>query len=78
MRDLVRTKFMLYRFPIFLYIVSVKISIKLKITFNQTSILFKKLVQFSDHSDQGKVGKTPIENARYGPGKTVSNQVSVT
>lgn len=40
-------------------------SIILKITFNRTSIL----MLFSHRSDQGKFGKTPVENARYGPEK---------
>ena len=46
-----------------------EISITLNNTFNQTSILFQKIVKFSHRSDKGKVGKTSIENARYGPGK---------
>ena len=33
----------------------------LKNTFNETSILFQKVVQFSQRSDQGKVGKTPVD-----------------
>ena len=47
--DLVRTKFMLYQFPIFWYIVSMEISITLKITFNQTSIFSKNLCKFHIH-----------------------------
>ena len=57
--------------------VSMEISITLKITFNQIPIPFQKLVYFSHQSDQGKIGKTPIKNARSGSGKTVSNQFNV-
>ena len=42
--DLVRTKFMLYRFSYFWFIVSMEISITVKNTFNQTSIFSQKLV----------------------------------
>ena len=41
------------------------------------NLLFRKLVYFSQGSDQGKVAKMPTENARYGPGKTVSNYPKV-
>ena len=75
--DLVRTNFMLNRFWYFCFIVSMEISITLKNTFNQTSILFQKLVSFSHQSDQVKVGKTAAENTRYGPEYTVSNHFSV-
>ena len=56
-------------FQFFCYIVSMETSIILKITFNRTSILFQKLMLFSHRSDQEKFGKTPVENARYGPEK---------
>ena len=42
--DLVRTKFMFYRYSYFWFVVSMKISTTLKNTFNQTSIFFQKLV----------------------------------
>ena len=51
-----------------------ELSITLKNTFNQTLNSFPKLVSFSHRSDQGKVGKTPIET-RNGPKKNVSNQI---
>lgn len=68
--DLVCKKFMLYRFSLFFgLIVSMEISITLINTSNQTSIFLQKLASFSFRSEHGKVDKTPIENAKYGPEK---------
>ena len=73
--DLAGTKFRLHRFSSLEISLPWKYRLPKKITFNQTSIrlhVLQKLVQFSHGSNQGKVGETPIENTRYGPGKTVS------
>ena len=73
--DLVRTKFMLYWFPIFLIY-----CFHGNIDYLENHI-HPKHQSFSNNWHnfrigqimQGKVGKMPFENARYGLGKTISN-----
>ena len=62
-----------YRFSFFFFF-WFTVSITLKHS-TELKSFFQKLAQFSHRSDQGKVGKTPIENARYGPEKIVWNNL---
>ena len=67
--DLVRTKFMLYRFPIFWYIVSMEISFTLKVTFHQTCVIF--LI----NQIKGRLIKRQLKMLVMVQKKTVSNHL---
>ena len=73
--DLVRTKFMLYRFSYFWFIVSMEISITVKKHIQPNFNFFPKTGVISTSTTVTEGCKTPTENTRYGPETTVSNHL---